>query len=171
MFKNVVDLLSSASYVNLTPSNTQEMQDVFFSGDPWLVLCRGKKDGTPAPAFFKSMSLVSSTAGWINFGVMDCEKPFASGKDVYERFNLTRAPVPSSPKAQKTLAMFYVANGKPPATVPHGYYNQAERAQALLDLVVKKTKKSFKSIKSEKGLKNCLKTRYCALVSLTTASI
>ena len=162
LFSSMGDLLTGVSPVHLHPDDMDTLQNVFFGGEPWLVLCRAKSDKHSSPAFFKSMSLIGGEGyeGRLNYGILDCDLPLPSNKTTLERFNLT-----VTGDIKKALPMFYVANGQPPKMLPHGYYATAERADALLKFVLQATKsRGWRSVKDAKGLRNCIKKKNCAVV-------
>jgi hypothetical protein len=89
------------------------LREVFFSGDPWLVMC-APYEGYPGNAVFESLAGNAWTRKAYRAGVIDCSAKLpASGKTVVERFRL------SSQKGYNRNALaFWVANGGKPKVVP-----------------------------------------------------
>ena len=101
------------SYATIGVDDPARLREVFFSGDPWLVMC-APYEGYPGNAVFESLAGNAWTRKAYRAGVIDCSAKLpASGKTVVERFRL------SSQKGYNRNALaFWVANGGKPKVVP-----------------------------------------------------
>ena len=113
--------LGSQSFSSMKPLAVGDMdtlKDVFFGGQPWLVLC-GKgsaADAQSALPHFKAAS--SALSGRVNTGVLDCTAEMESGKSTFDRFDVNA-------QAGKPAALFFIG-GQKPWKIPKGSITSAE---------------------------------------------
>lgn len=136
--------------------------DLFFSGEPWFVLCI--PDNLPVPDLAtEAAALAGDYVPGFKVGVMDCWSPLpSSGQHVLKRFNLRtlqeQREEQERVKSGKTLKDtgnkeppswtaypggnsigFTVANGERPLAVPMGWFTDAKTAAEKLVQYVKPT--------------------------------
>mmetsp|Transcript_10265 Transcript_10265/g.18865 ORF Transcript_10265/g.18865 Transcript_10265/m.18865 type:complete len:444 (-) Transcript_10265:120-1451(-) len=99
--------LAAALYVNIESSKLveylevdqpEQLQEVFFGGSPWLVLCKDSrkalsKDDTLRETFVEGARLLADTK-MAKAGVIDCSATLPSGNTVYERLKLNKTLSP-----------------------------------------------------------------------------
>jgi len=115
--------------VSIDVSNTAQVKDILFGGEPWLIYCVNNETSShrlPQILEDSARGLYSSIG--LNTGVMGCWDKTESGRSVAERFNLNRKPPLS----------FVVANGNKPRQLNLVGVSQMEdlekRAKPALEL-------------------------------------
>ena len=129
-------------------SNAEEIDHVFRSGQPWVVLCTDPDKELPK-VFDKAAKRLLKH---VNVGVMDCTQKLPSGKSVLQRFGL---------KTNISPTVFTVANGGKPQQV---FLNYLQKSKALVKHVVEKTKKKMTQVNTSAHLDKCLSKAYCVLI-------
>ena len=90
-----------------------QLREVFFSGNPWLVMC-APYPGYPGNEVFESLAGNAWTRKTYRAGMIDCNAKLpSSGKTVVERFRLNYQK-----GYNRNALAFWVANGGKPKVVP-----------------------------------------------------
>lgn len=174
MFEKMSELgwldFATPAFTQLDPNSTDALKQVFFSGDPWLVLCKNKTERAPK-VWQAALTAIAADADpqGLQLGVMPCFDPLPSGKTVYERFPTIKAPPTNVYVPRPAPHAFYVANGKKPAMLPQSYFSyttpDVQVGEKIVKLVKKNTKPSYGLVASNADLtKKCLKKGLCAIV-------
>ncbi|KAF0697675.1 Aste57867_11646 [Aphanomyces stellatus] len=134
-------------------SNKVDVDRVFRSGEPWIVLC-SKEDSVLPEVFDKASKRLSSK---INVGVVDCNGRLPSGKTVYNKFLIRDDIVPT---------VFTVANGEKPKQL---FLNYLQKPKALASQALVQVKKTLHEVQNTKQLEDkCLgKSTSCVLIYRT----
>ena len=102
-------------YTTISLSDSKQLKNVFFSGQPWLLTCEPYKNQEVNSVF---AGLSSTGSGKYKLAVINCDLPMpSSGKTVIERFKLNKQK-----KYSRTNLAFTVANGQKPKIVPSFYF-------------------------------------------------
>ncbi|CAK4621342.1 hypothetical protein LEN26_021227 [Aphanomyces euteiches] len=138
-------------HIQLTNSN--DVDRVFRSGEPWLVLC-SNADAVLPEVFDKASKRV---VGKINVGVLDCHDKLPSGKSVYNKFLLREDISPT---------VFTIANGEKPKQL---FLNYLQKPKILATQALEQVKKTLHEVQNTKQLDDkCLgKKSSCVLVYRT----
>lgn len=103
----------SPSYTNISLDDENQLRDVFFSGNPWLVMC-APYPGYPNNEVFESLVNNAWTRKTYRAGMIDCNAKLpSSGKTVVERFKLNYQK-----GYNRNALAFWVANGGKPKVLP-----------------------------------------------------
>jgi len=148
-------------YVELYP-DSPELGAVFFSGQPWLVLCNRAKVSVPAGWIPIAEHLAATdTPDAFNMATLDCRLKLPSGKSVYERFNLT-PPDNYSPHA------LLAYNGRAPKLIENAWALGDSKPYGVANFVTgltAKTRFTFPAMTSMALLEaKCLKMKACGVV-------
>jgi len=161
---------SNAAFVDLDPNSTEALKDVFFSGNPWLVLCKNTTEKIPKVWKLTSDALLADPdPQGLSLGVMPCFDPLPSGKTVYERFPTIKAPPTNVYVPRPAPHAFYVANGKRPVMLSQSYFTyktpDAQVGVKVIKHIKKNTKPSYGIVASTSELQSkCLKKGLCAVI-------
>jgi len=137
----------------LSASKSDQLRQVFYGGNPWVVQCRN--DTVAVPEVYSKAASKLRGAG-VRTGVLDCDATLESGKTVYERFNLKRNPEP-------TLYLF--ANRLKPRRVIRASLGSKDK---LVNWVVMKSEPKLPEVTGNKGLAHhCTSKKHCAMVLST----
>lgn len=162
--------LSSPAFVDVDPNSTEALKEVFFSGNPWLVLCKNHTNNIPKVWKLAGNALAADPdPQGIQLGVMPCFDPLPSGKTVYERFPTIKAPPTNVYVPRPAPHAFYVANGKRPVMLSQSYFGYKEPDAQVGEKIIKHVKKSTRPshgiVASNSELQSkCLKKGLCAVV-------
>ncbi|CAH0491317.1 unnamed protein product [Peronospora farinosa] len=126
-----------------------DLDRVFHSGEPWVVLCSGPDD--VLPEVFDQVS--PRLAGKSFVGVLDCKQKLQGlGKSVLKRYGIKRSISPT---------VFTVANGEKPKQV---FLNHLQSPAALAKHVKARTKKIMQQVQNSAQLESrCLSRSSCVL--------
>lgn len=116
----------------LEADSPKEIQEAFFGGAAWLILCSDSRkalnaDGTIRDTYFEGAKLLNdpdfmkSKKGLVRTAVLDCSASLPSGKSTYERLSLntTRTPV-----------MFLSVGGDKPRQLAPALLKKPKKAKA-----------------------------------------
>ena len=141
---------------HLNVHDVNVMQEVFKSGQPWLILCTEPDTPLP-PVFEKAIKILFNKKNeneYMDIGVMDCTKTLPSGKSVLARFHLKSSIFPT---------VFTVANGEKPHQIVN--VDTLYTGKALVKKALGNVKKRHVQVSSTETLKTkCLKSTYCVLL-------
>lgn len=162
--------LMEPTFVDLSPSDTPRLQQILFSGDPWVVFCGGRMPGGRitnrlddgrATVYSRDVPdrLAVQAKGRFDVGLINCSVPLKSGMNLYERFRL---------KPKVPLVAFWVANGRNPKLIDPGRLRGTSDYEAarLATSVTKWTQLRVEPLTSTKTLtRNCVEyKRGCVLI-------
>jgi hypothetical protein len=125
------DAVNANEVLKMTASNSTQLQEVFFGGQPWVVLCTfgGQISGTTQD--WEQFKLLKKRMPSVGAGLLDCDARLPSGKTAIARFKLTRKISPM---------LLLCANGKRPVQL---------RAQEFSDVSTSKKSKKGQKDKSK----------------------
>ncbi len=153
------------TYTTLEVSHVDSLKRVFFSGEPWLVMCSAGR-GYGVNSIFEGVAAAEQFQGNFNSALMNCSAKLpSSGKTVIERFKLDKQKHYS-----ESVMAFTVANGGKPKLLPPSYLvakqgESAKAIKALADLVKRKVSLRYGKVTNQKQLeKFCLKKSLSAIV-------
>jgi hypothetical protein len=159
----------SPPYTTIELGDSTQLRNVFFSGEPWLLTCEPYK-GQPVNPIFSGLTSNAWTSGGYSLGVINCDLPMPSGKNVIDRFKLNRQK-----KYNRNNLAFTVANGGKPQVVPSSYFQVSKKKNVDLGTQIKSvdeyvTKKVAirygKVINGKQLTKQCLNKASSAIVML-----
>ena len=101
--------------VPLDVGDTDKLHQVFHGGKPWLVLC---DKGSPSEAIgrteeHRNFGEAARSGAKFSTAVVDCTAPMASGKTIFQRFNLDDSPKAFAAFDIKPITILFVNNLKP----------------------------------------------------------
>jgi hypothetical protein len=155
-FAWVVYSFFTAPYAKLSVDNIKQLKDVFFSGQPWLVLCN---DGaTAVHSVFREVADTVRYSRDFRTGILDCNAKLPSGKSTLEKFKMSKA-------AKKTshVALVFV-NGAKPHLVPSTYIGDKAVKEGLLAYTKDKVKLTYGKITNDVSFQRCVKKKNGAVV-------
>lgn len=172
MFEKLPELFPSffsAGEVTQLDPNSTDLSKVFFSGEPWLVLCKNKTErNNKVWRFVRDAHGNDANTEGLQLGVLPCFEKLPSGKNIYERFKMS--PPPTNVYVPKPAPhAFYVANGKRPVMIPQKFFQYNDPVpqvgEKILNFVKKKIKVSVSIVANTVELtKKCLKHGSCVLL-------
>lgn len=172
VFEKLPDLFPSffsAGEVTQLDPNSTDLSKVFFSGEPWLVLCKNKTErNNKVWRFVMDAHGKDANPEGIQLGVLPCFEKLPSGKNIYERFKMS--PPPTNVYVTKPAPhAFYVANGKRPLMIPQKFFTYNDPVpqvgEKIINFVKKKIKVSVSLVANTVELtKKCLKHGPCVLL-------
>ena len=166
-------LAASKKVEILSHTDAEQLKEVFFGGEPWLVQCASKADLAAAAAAdglgaHEVVELALPLLRESKFGLLDCARKLPSGKSTYDRFKLESSASP-------TLVL--AANGKAPTQITAPMLNKyigtslfptpRQQAGALASLVRARSEpKAYSFTKTEDVQAQCLtgKQKHCVLL-------
>ena len=98
-------------YITLSVDDDDQMQETFFGGEAWLVMCTSERHALPES--FLGAAKAGSASGQFRSAVLDCEDELESGVNTLDRFKLRK-----NTRKSDHVAML-VANGESPRRIPH----------------------------------------------------
>lgn len=162
LWADMPPLFGEVGYVELR-TDSPELGDVFFGGQPWLVLCGRSKVSKPAMwmrAAEYLQNLDEDGDAPFNMGVLDCDKKLPSGKTTYERFKLT---IPANHRPHALL----LYNGRTPSLITANLQSTSETAvEKFVKSIATKTMISMPAVRTSADLESkCLALRHCVVVA------
>jgi len=162
--------LMEPTYEVLDPQNTNQLQEIMFAGEPWVVFC-GRKipNGRVNNTYEGRVSVMNAMVmdklavqakGRFRVGLLDCSATLPSGKNLYERFKL-------KPKGTSSQIAFWVANGGSPRVMdPSSFRSTSDYDVArLATRIAKQTELKADLITSTKQLtKKCVEYKRGCIV-------
>jgi hypothetical protein len=141
------------SYVKLSVDNPVKLKEVFFSGQPYLVLCN---DGVEAVhSTFEQVAKSVAYSREFKTATLDCNAKLPSGKTTLERFKIK--PLPK--KSKKHLALVFYNGNKKPKQVPFGYLSDTSVKESLLTWTKELVQLRYGRVTNDKTFEYCTKRK------------
>ena len=137
-------------YSFLSVENKEQLEKVFFSGQPWLILCN---DGSrPVHSVFTEVAQAARSSHEFHTGVLDCNAKLPKGKSTLEKHKIK----PASKKDSHQAILCVNGKCKP---VPQNYLYKSAVKEGLLAYTRDKIKLQYGIIKNDKSFETCMKSK------------
>eukprot|EP00047_Mylnosiga_fluctuans_P007216 m.251841 g.251841 ORF g.251841 m.251841 type:complete len:422 (-) comp17430_c0_seq1:144-1409(-) len=145
----------TAPIKELSVSNPNQLKDVFFSGQPWVIACTKPSDSSIPQIVYDASAELRQLS--VHTGTLDCEDPLPdSGKTVFERFGISRGPKSGG------NVVFLTGNGQRPVRVDPQHL---ETVGGFVSHVSNFAQPRLLQPKTQAELEEfCLKRKACAVV-------